>query len=92
MGLTLDQLQSGFTDVSKLVSTGMDTWDRVKQSIAPTTTATSPIAAAPTGSAVTPTAQTTSSPPSATGFLAGVPKWALFGGAGLVLYLMLRGR
>jgi len=88
MGLSMEQLKSGYADVSQLITSGMDTWDRVQQSIKPTA-ATSPIVAAPSGGGVPAQSQTTSSAPAA-GFLSG--NTGLLVLAGIIVALIALGR
>ncbi len=91
MGLTFDQIKSGFADVNSLVQQSMATWDRVAQSTGLTPTATPPIAAAPSGGAVPAQSQTSGSTPSKPGLLAGNGLlWIL--GIGAALYALSKMR
>lgn len=82
MGLTMDQVNAGFADASRLVNQSMDMWDRVQQTIRPTTPTVEPTVSAP---AVTDRAVSQTPPTPASG-LSAVPWWVWAGGVALLIW------
>ena len=58
MGVSMESVNQGLLDLNKIISSGMDAWDRVTQSTS-SKTATPPIAQTTTTPNVTPGSQTT---------------------------------
>jgi hypothetical protein len=82
MGLSMDQVNSGMLDASNLVNQSMTMWDRIQQSLRPTTPTIAPTVSAP---AVADRAVVQKPTAPATG-LSAIPLWAWGIGIGLLIW------